>query len=295
MHHEGRTIAGVRINRWGAVMRDYSLIRDNILNCQALMTSTSIQLFDVNHRTLLQWHNERSKAMMRDTVSVAVPGPSAPQEAAEPLSASRALLTEPVQPDQTLAHRLHEDTTGQAVTHRGPLAPTLYELLCATAASSSSDAPSTSAAASSAPTAAASSAPTAAASSAPTAAASSAPTAAASAASAAPTAAASSAASSSAASSSAPTAAAASSQPAVPRSTAWQRKMREQHQQQQSQDEGALLKAPRKTFKHFRCKRCGQPKTKEYGHSRYGGEHFCSWAEGRSVEEWLAEKRRKDP
>ncbi|KAG5277488.1 hypothetical protein AALO_G00118210 [Alosa alosa] len=30
--HEGKTLAGVRINRWGAVMRDYKQIQDNVVN-----------------------------------------------------------------------------------------------------------------------------------------------------------------------------------------------------------------------------------------------------------------------
>ncbi|XP_044220648.1 uncharacterized protein LOC122991086 [Thunnus albacares] len=89
-------------------------------------------------------------------------------------------------------------------------------------------------------------------------------------------------------------AAATASAPSEPRSTAWQRKVWEELQRQ-AQEEGALLNRSRKDFQHFLCKCCGQPKTKEYGHSHYRGEHFCSWAEGRSVEEWLAEKRSQEP
>ncbi len=55
IRYKSRTIAGVRMSRWSAVMRDYSLIRDNICNSQDLMAATPIQLFEVNHRTLLQW------------------------------------------------------------------------------------------------------------------------------------------------------------------------------------------------------------------------------------------------
>lgn len=53
--HEGRTLAGVRINRWGAVMRDYTRMQDNVINCPALMARTRIQLYDVNQRTLTMW------------------------------------------------------------------------------------------------------------------------------------------------------------------------------------------------------------------------------------------------
>lgn len=38
------------------------------------------------------------------------------------------------------------------------------------------------------------------------------------------------------------------------------------------------------------CSHCGQPKTKEFGHSRYGSATFCPRASnGKSLEEWLAE------
>ncbi|CAH1242386.1 Hypp6644 [Branchiostoma lanceolatum] len=48
------------------------------------------------------------------------------------------------------------------------------------------------------------------------------------------------------------------------------------------------------------CSLCGKPKTKEFGHSRFGGEPFCESASTQSKEEWLAQKRaeaaaKKDP
>ena len=67
--------------------------------------------------------------MMRDTLSLAVPGPSAPQTAAEPLSAPRTLLQQPQQPDQPLQHRLPAGASGLAAKIRGPLAPELYDLV----------------------------------------------------------------------------------------------------------------------------------------------------------------------
>lgn len=81
-------------------------------------------------------HNQRSKAMMRDTVAIAIPGPSAPQTAAEPLPAPRTLLHQPFQ------HRLSADASGLAATIRGPLALELYALIAAhQSATSSSSAP----------------------------------------------------------------------------------------------------------------------------------------------------------
>lgn len=40
------------------------------------------------------------------------------------------------------------------------------------------------------------------------------------------------------------------------------------------------------------CGTCGQPKTKEFGHSRYDSATFCPQAsQGKSLEEWLKEQR----
>ncbi|KAM3599333.1 uncharacterized protein V6R79_003950 [Siganus canaliculatus] len=64
IHKEGRTIAGVRLTRWGAVLWDYELIRDNVLNSRDLMAAAPFQLFEVNQRSLQQWHQRRNMAMM---------------------------------------------------------------------------------------------------------------------------------------------------------------------------------------------------------------------------------------
>ncbi|CAL8358269.1 unnamed protein product [Merluccius merluccius] len=52
---DAKTLAGARLNCWGAIMRDYKQIQDNVLYCPALMASTHIQLYDVNQRTLSMW------------------------------------------------------------------------------------------------------------------------------------------------------------------------------------------------------------------------------------------------
>ncbi|KAK0132914.1 hypothetical protein N1851_031722 [Merluccius polli] len=237
---EARSIAGVRIQRWGAVMRDYKTIRENVYSCAALMTSTRIQLYEVNQRTLSQWHNKRSKAMMRDTIAIAVPGPSAPQTAAEPLPAPRTLLQQPEQPDQPLQHRLPADASGLAATIRGPLAPELFDLITSSSAITSSN---TSAGAeagvnpSTAATAAVATAAT------------------------------------------------------MSRTTLWRRKNQEE-KERRARELGELLK-PAKKVSRFNCRRCGQPRTRAFGHSRYKSETFCSRAEGkgRTVEEWMAEMK----
>ncbi|CAL8311580.1 unnamed protein product [Lota lota] len=100
-HCEGRTIAGVRVNRWGAIRRHYCCIRDNVYNSSSLMAVTPIQLFEVNQRTLLLWHNERSAAMTADTVSIAV----------TVLGTADALFIGPTHSDQPLAIHHHMDSS----------------------------------------------------------------------------------------------------------------------------------------------------------------------------------------
>ncbi|XP_016104298.1 cyclin-dependent kinase inhibitor 1C-like [Sinocyclocheilus grahami] len=43
--------------------------------------------------------------------------------------------------------------------------------------------------------------------------------------------------------------------------------------------------------KDYTCTRCGQPRKKEFGHTRVGSFYFCATAEGKTLEEWLHEKR----
>lgn len=75
----------------------------------------------------------------------------------------------------------------------------------------------------------------------------------------------------------------------VPRTTAWRRKKREEALAQ------GLVEKQVKDRKVFTCSLCQQPKTKEYGHSRYAGKAFCSTHEGKTVELWLAEQRALAP
>nr|XP_043909248.1 uncharacterized protein LOC122786817 [Solea senegalensis] len=232
-----RTLTGVHNNRWAGVMRDYKHIQDNVVNCPALMACTRVQLYDVNQQTLSMWHNQRSKAMTRDTITIAVPGSSAPQTTAEPLPAPRTLLQDPQQPDQPLAHHLPADASGLAVTIRGPLAPELFDLIVdhQSATTSSVSAP---------PVEPASTKAT------------------------------------------APTVTPVTIAGAIPRSTAWRRRV-DAEMERRAQELRNFAKPYRKV-PQFMCRRCGQPKTKQYGHSRYKRGTFCAQADGGTVEQWLS-------
>ncbi|XP_058474505.1 uncharacterized protein LOC131447057 [Solea solea] len=255
-----RTIAGVCINRWAAIMRDYKQIRYNVVHCPALMACTRIQLYDVNQWTLSMWHNQRSKAMTRDTLTISVPGPSAPQTAAEPLPAPRTLLQDPQQPDQPFEHHLPADASGLAVTIRGPLAPELFDLIVdhqsATTSSASAPPADTTTTSSSVDTTTISSADI------------------------------TTTTSPASTTATAPTVAPATIVPAIPRSTAWRRRVHAE-MERRAQELGNFAK-PYKKVPQFICRRCGQPKTKQYGHSRYKRGTFCAQADGGTVEQWLS-------
>lgn len=42
--------------------------------------------------------------------------------------------------------------------------------------------------------------------------------------------------------------------------------------------------------KEYTCGQCGQPRRKEFGHTRVGSLFFCATAEGKTLEEWLKER-----
>ncbi|KAM9492387.1 uncharacterized protein ACWYII_004276 isoform 2-T4 [Salvelinus alpinus] len=72
--------------------------------------------------------------------------------------------------------------------------------------------------------------------------------------------------------------------PPVPRTTAWRRKRMAEDK------EGTAGK--RKQREQYVCSKCGLPKRRETGHSRFGGVAFCSVAAGgKTVAQWLAEMK----
>ncbi|KAG9278285.1 hypothetical protein AMEX_G6129 [Astyanax mexicanus] len=78
----------------------------------------------------------------------------------------------------------------------------------------------------------------------------------------------------------------------VPRTTAWNTQKRRQREQE-AEEFGVRLKDRKRPGFHI-CNLCGQPRQKDFGHSRYKGVPFCSLYEGISVEEWLAKQRSAD-
>ncbi|CAL8342402.1 unnamed protein product [Arctogadus glacialis] len=73
----------------------------------------------------------------------------------------------------------------------------------------------------------------------------------------------------------------------VPRTTLWNIARRKAG----GQVGGSSPPRRRKTHKLRICQRCLQPAQKDFGHSRFDGEYFCSLYAGKSVDLWLAERR----
>ncbi|XP_061628660.1 uncharacterized protein LOC133477666 isoform X2 [Phyllopteryx taeniolatus] len=269
IHAQGHSLAGIRMSRWGLVMRDFGRIKQICRSAQ-LLAAAPIQLVEVNHRTLSQWYNRRSKEELARGLCVVLPAPTADQVAAEALPPSKPLLEKAVQPSKGLEYHHPNDTSGLAVTHRGPVLPELFAARVSASSSSSSVSAAAAAVASASPYSA--------------------------------TVSASSSSATAAAAVSAAVSASSSSAAAVSASSSPAARIRE-HQIRPhmgfatpsvSTPPGSSGGPKRRNATQHKCKLCGNPKSKAFGHSRYRNEHFCFQSAGRSVEDWLAEKRRDE-
>ncbi|KAK0142136.1 hypothetical protein N1851_020175 [Merluccius polli] len=81
------------------------------------------------------------------------------------------------------------------------------------------------------------------------------------------------------------------SRPDCPYNTEWNRRNKAKERAQT----GRVMSVRAGVPQVQKCRKCGQPKRRETGHSRYRSEHFCSAAAGKSVEDWLREMKERDP
>ncbi|KAL1269659.1 hypothetical protein QQF64_031948 [Cirrhinus molitorella] len=61
LHKSPTKKAGVCTPRWSKILSDYHHIRELVLNSRRLMDETMIQLFELNQKTLIQWFQRRQK------------------------------------------------------------------------------------------------------------------------------------------------------------------------------------------------------------------------------------------
>ncbi|XP_049341399.1 uncharacterized protein LOC125805116 isoform X2 [Astyanax mexicanus] len=102
------------LSRWSLILKDYHKIRQLVLGNSMVMQGTSLQLVEVNQNTLIQWHNSRVK---RQELAVLLQGTNLPPrlpEATEPLLEPKTFPAEPVQANQEHQYKLPESTAGQA-------------------------------------------------------------------------------------------------------------------------------------------------------------------------------------
>ena len=126
-------------SRWSLILRDYHNIRQLVVGSSLVMEKTEIQLVKVNQSTLIQWHNNRLK---RQELSVLLQGTDLPepnQTSEQPLQAPRQLPSAPtVSARQEHQYRLPTNTAGQArqrqVRAIRPKAPVSQPVLVAPAA-----------------------------------------------------------------------------------------------------------------------------------------------------------------
>ena len=114
------------VSRWDLVLVDYRHIRRRILANGAVMQQTSMQLVDVSHTTLVQWHNNRVKRQDSAVVMQGLDLPSRFSVAADPLpSANIRPVSAPPNPGPAHQYHLPSSTVGQAQVKRKavPTAP----------------------------------------------------------------------------------------------------------------------------------------------------------------------------
>ncbi|KAL1265440.1 hypothetical protein QQF64_003467 [Cirrhinus molitorella] len=91
------------LSRWDLILRDYRKIRQLILSNGTVMSETTLQLVEVNQRTLTTWHNTRLKGQ---EVSVLLQGLELPEARPVALDALPPARLQPVVPLQ-YSHQLH--------------------------------------------------------------------------------------------------------------------------------------------------------------------------------------------
>ncbi|XP_053199085.1 uncharacterized protein LOC128383497 [Scomber japonicus] len=121
IHRSPKKRGTVTVSRWDLVLEDYRQIRRRILANGLVLKQTTMQLVDVSHTTLVQWHNRRVKRQDSAIVMQGLDLPSRLSVASDPLPGAN---TRPVSapPQSGPAHQYHlpSSTVGQAqrkITH----------------------------------------------------------------------------------------------------------------------------------------------------------------------------------
>ncbi len=103
------------VSKWDLILEDYRKIRRRILANAAVMQQTTLQLVDVSHTTLVQWHNRTVKRQDSAVLMQGLQLPSRLSVAADPLLPAN-VRPPSATPQPGPAHQYHlpSSTVGQA-------------------------------------------------------------------------------------------------------------------------------------------------------------------------------------
>ncbi len=103
------------VSKWVLILEDYRKIRRRILANAGVMQQTTLQLVDVSHTTLVQWHNRTVKRQDSAILMQGLQLPSRLSVAADPLlPANVRPPSAPPQPGPAHQYHLPSSTVGQA-------------------------------------------------------------------------------------------------------------------------------------------------------------------------------------
>ncbi|MEQ2227297.1 hypothetical protein ILYODFUR_036267 [Ilyodon furcidens] len=109
LHPVATRVRGIVRTRWSLIHADYMSVSETVLESPRLMAQTTIQLFELNQRTISQWLNRRQKqwerSVLEQRVSI-VPAPAVPEQ---PLLPAKELSLVRVGQGQPFSYNLPEE------------------------------------------------------------------------------------------------------------------------------------------------------------------------------------------
>ncbi|KAG1670858.1 hypothetical protein GQR58_016655 [Nymphon striatum] len=117
----------VLFQRWSLVMNDYKSIREKVNSNDRVMKSTSLQIFNVNVRTISAWSSKREKMQEKAIIGQALILPKPLRTASNPLPAAISVQKSPPRVEQEQQHHfeLPENTAAKKLRREKKLAEDL--------------------------------------------------------------------------------------------------------------------------------------------------------------------------
>ena len=119
IHKSPRKQGTQSLSRWYLMIQDYRRIRQLLLGNGVVMGQTTLQPFEVNQTTVIQWHNKRLKGQEVGLLLKGMQLPVARPLAGDPLLPANVQPVVPVQhhhPHQLHTYYMPANTAGQAKT-----------------------------------------------------------------------------------------------------------------------------------------------------------------------------------